>query len=254
MLQIVSSLKIIRDRIVAALVQLAQLATQYAALPIVGAHSQRRGADHHRSASLPRQTSCYWRNSGLRSYSPAIRYVASRVRLVPARTCSICWVATGAAQAPERVADSPAWSVLVSTGQVFRACYPRRRHAAGPGTRFLQLATSIRLDTGMSWSPRASNCRNYAMPRRNPRSCGESPWLAVIISVLSMIAELRSDQWNEAHALPAVFVEPAAFDAFFALDGLFETFLTVLADFGAFPAVINASCSATCPSWPRARC
>src|SRR4029453_12258562 len=35
-LQIVSSLKIIRDRIVATLVQLAQLATQYAQLPITG--------------------------------------------------------------------------------------------------------------------------------------------------------------------------------------------------------------------------
>jgi adenylosuccinate lyase len=29
-------------------------------------------------------------------------------------------------------------------------------------------------------------------------------------------------------------------DAFFALDGLFETFLSVLEDFGAFPAVIDA--------------
>ncbi len=28
-------------------------------------------------------------------------------------------------------------------------------------------------------------------------------------------------------------------DAFFAIDGLFETFLTVLDDFGAFPAVID---------------
>ena len=35
-LQIVSSLKIIRDRMVATLVQLAQLATQYATLPMVG--------------------------------------------------------------------------------------------------------------------------------------------------------------------------------------------------------------------------
>ena len=70
-LQIVASLKIIRDRIVATLVQLAQLATQYAALP----------------------TSC-WRTSGLRSCSAAIRYAASKVQLVPARTCSTCWVAT----------------------------------------------------------------------------------------------------------------------------------------------------------------
>ena len=35
-------------------------------------------------------------------------------------------------------------------------------------------------------------------------------------------------------------------DAFFAADGLFETFLTVLDEFGAFPAVIQRSSTATC--------
>ena len=51
-LQIVSSLKIIRDRIVATLVQLAQLATQYADSADGGPIAQCRGADHHAGQAL----------------------------------------------------------------------------------------------------------------------------------------------------------------------------------------------------------
>jgi adenylosuccinate lyase len=36
-------------------------------------------------------------------------------------------------------------------------------------------------------------------------------------------------------------------DAFFALDGLFETFLTVLDEFGAFPAVISSELQRNLP-------
>src|SRR4030095_1351307 len=36
-------------------------------------------------------------------------------------------------------------------------------------------------------------------------------------------------------------------DAFFALDGLFETFLTVLDDFGAYPAVIERELGRSLP-------
>ena len=46
-LQIVSALKIIRDRIVATLVQLAQLASQYADQPMAGRTHNVRGAGHH---------------------------------------------------------------------------------------------------------------------------------------------------------------------------------------------------------------
>ena len=55
-----------------------------------------------------------------------------------------------------------------------------------------------------------------------------------------MIGELAGDQWNEGDVSCSVVRRVALPDAFFALDGLFETFLTVLQDFGAFPAVINA--------------
>jgi adenylosuccinate lyase len=54
-----------------------------------------------------------------------------------------------------------------------------------------------------------------------------------------MVGELAGDQWNEGDVSDSVVRRVALPDAFFALDGLFETFLSVLDDFGAFPAVIE---------------
>jgi adenylosuccinate lyase len=55
----------------------------------------------------------------------------------------------------------------------------------------------------------------------------------------SMVAELAGDQWNEGDVSCSVVRRVALPDAFFAADGLFETFLTVLDEFGSFPAVID---------------
>jgi adenylosuccinate lyase len=54
-----------------------------------------------------------------------------------------------------------------------------------------------------------------------------------------MIGELAGDQWNEGDVSDSVVRRVALPDAFFAADGLFQTFLTVLDEFGAFPAVIQ---------------
>src|SRR5699024_10689236 len=62
----------------------------------------------------------------------------------------------------------------------------------------------------------------------------------ILRGYVSMLGELAGDQWNEGDVSCSVVRRVALPDAFFALDGLFETFLTVLADFGAFPAVIEA--------------
>jgi adenylosuccinate lyase len=53
-----------------------------------------------------------------------------------------------------------------------------------------------------------------------------------------MTGELAGDQWNEGDVSCSVVRRVALPDAFFALDGLLETFLTVLDEFGAFPAVV----------------
>ena len=80
-----------------------------------------------------------------------------------------------------------------------------------------------------------------AMPHKmNTRSCERVNGLAVILrGYVSMVGELAGDQWNEGDVSCSVVRRVALPDAFYAADGLFETFLTVLDEFGAFPAVIQ---------------
>jgi adenylosuccinate lyase len=54
-----------------------------------------------------------------------------------------------------------------------------------------------------------------------------------------MVGGLVGDQWNEGDVSCSVVRRIALPDAFFAIDGLFQTFLTVLDEFGAYPAVIE---------------
>jgi adenylosuccinate lyase len=53
-----------------------------------------------------------------------------------------------------------------------------------------------------------------------------------------MVGELAGDQWNEGDVSDSVVRRVALPDAFFAADGLFQTLLTVLDEFGAYPAVV----------------
>ncbi len=80
-----------------------------------------------------------------------------------------------------------------------------------------------------------------AMPHKmNTRSCERVNGLAVVLrGYLSMVGELAGDQWNEGDVSCSVVRRVALPDAFFATDGLFQTFLTVLDEFGAFPAVVQ---------------
>src|SRR5688500_7100214 len=79
------------------------------------------------------------------------------------------------------------------------------------------------------------------MPHKmNTRSCERINGLAVVLrGYLSMVGELAGDQWNEGDVSCSVVRRVALPDAFFAADGLFQTFLTVLDEFGAFPAVVQ---------------
>ena len=65
------------------------------------------------------------------------------------------------------------------------------------------------------------------------------PGVAVLRGFASMTAELAGAQWNEGDVFCSVVRRVALPDAFFAIDGMIETFLTVLAEFGAYPAVIQ---------------
>jgi adenylosuccinate lyase len=106
------------------------------------------------------------------------------------------------------------------------------------------LATTIRLMAGIELVTEGfqeGQVGSSAMPHKmNTRSCERVNGLAVITrGYLSMVGELAGDQWNEGDVSCSVVRRVALPDAFFAVDGLFQTFLTVLDEFGAFPAVIQ---------------
>lgn len=111
--------------------------------------------------------------------------------------------------------------------------------AAAPSS----LAKTIRLMAGhelVTEGFKPGQVGSSAMPHKmNTRSCERVNGLAVVLrGYLSMIGELAGDQWNEGDVSDSVVRRVALPDAFFALDGLLETFLTVLNEFGAFPAVV----------------
>ncbi|MBZ5735674.1 adenylosuccinate lyase [Nocardioides sp. TRM66260-LWL] len=136
--------------------------------------------------------------------------------------------------------------VLTSVGQV----YPRSldfdvlsslvQLVAAPSN----LATTIRLMAGIELVTegfKEGQVGSSAMPHKmNTRSCERVNGLAVVLrGYLAMVGELAGDQWNEGDVSCSVVRRVALPDAFFAADGLFQTFLTVLDEFGAFPAVIQ---------------
>ena len=136
--------------------------------------------------------------------------------------------------------------VLTSVGQV----YPRSldhdvlsalvQVAAGPSS----FAHTVRLMAGnelVTEGFQAGQVGSSAMPHKmNTRSCERVNGLAVVLrGYASMVGELAGAQWNEGDVFCSVVRRVALPDGFFAIDGLMETFLTVLAEFGAYPAVIS---------------
>jgi adenylosuccinate lyase len=150
------------------------------------------------------------------------------------------------AELEKRVADFLGFTaILDSVGQV----YPRSldhevvsalvQLGAGPSS----MAHTIRLMAGHDlvtegFAP--GQVGSSAMPHKmNTRSCERVNGLQVVLrGYASMTAELAGAQWNEGDVFCSVVRRVALPDAFFAADGQIETFLTVLAEFGAYPAVI----------------
>ncbi len=80
-----------------------------------------------------------------------------------------------------------------------------------------------------------------AMPHKmNSRSCERVNGFHVILNgYMNMVAGLAGDQWNEGDVSCSVVRRVALPDSFFAVDGLFETLLTILGQMQTFPAVIK---------------
>jgi adenylosuccinate lyase len=111
---------------------------------------------------------------------------------------------------------------------------------AGPSS----MAHTIRLMAGhelVTEGFAAGQVGSSAMPHKmNTRSCERVNGLQVVLrGYAAMVGELAGAQWNEGDVFCSVVRRVALPDAFFAADGQTETFLTVLGEFGAYPAVIG---------------
>ncbi len=80
-----------------------------------------------------------------------------------------------------------------------------------------------------------------AMPHKmNMRSCERIGGMTVVLKgYLSMVTDLTGDQWNEGDVSCSVVRRVALPDSFFVIDGLMQTFITVLDDFGLYPKAIE---------------
>jgi adenylosuccinate lyase len=248
-LQVSRSLRLIRDRIVAALARLAARAGQYDGLVMVG-----------RSHNVPAQATTLGKRFASAAEELLLAYerISDLIERYPLRGIKgpvgtsadqldlLGGDAAKVAELEARVARHLGFNrVLTSVGQV----YPRSldfdvvaalaQAAAGPSS----LATTIRLMAGYELATegfKAGQVGSSAMPHKmNTRSCERINGLAVVVrGYLSMVGELAGDQWNEGDVSCSVVRRVALPDAFFATDGLFATLLTVLDEFGAYPAVI----------------
>ncbi|WP_137723282.1 adenylosuccinate lyase [Prescottella subtropica] len=136
--------------------------------------------------------------------------------------------------------------VFTSVGQV----YPRSLDhdvlsaLVQVGAASSSMAHTIRLMAGhelVTEGFQPGQVGSSAMPHKmNTRSCERVNGLQVVLrGYASMASELAGAQWNEGDVFCSVVRRVALPDAFFAIDGQMETFLTVLAEFGAYPAVIE---------------
>ena len=249
-LQVRNGLSIVHNKTVALLATLAAKAALYSDQPIAG-----------RSHNVPAQITTL----GKRFASAAEELLFAYERLVslqdrypmrgikgPVGTAQDLIDLLGSTEAHQKLESAIAAElgfnrVLDSTGQV----YPRSldydvvttlvQIAASPSS----LATSIRLMAGaelVTEGFRSGQVGSSAMPHKmNTRSCERVNGLTVILrGYASMVSELAGNQWNEGDVSCSVVRRVALPDAFYAIDGLLETMLTVLNEFGAFPAIIAA--------------
>ena len=249
-MQIRLSLLLVRDRVVATLVRLARLAAEHSDLVMVGrSHNvaaQATTLGKRFASAVDELLIAYERLDDLIERYP-LRGIKGPMGTAQDMLDLLGGDGAKLAALEQRVAMHLGFSrVLTSVGQV----YPRSldldvvsalvQVAAGPSS----LATTIRLMAGnelVTEGFKEGQVGSSAMPHKmNTRSCERVNGLAVVLrGYQSMVSELAGNQWNEGDVSDSVVRRVALPDAFFAVDGLFETFLTVLDEFGAYPAVVQ---------------
>jgi adenylosuccinate lyase len=249
-LQVRRSLELLRDRSVAVLVRLAELAVEHSDTVMVGRS--------HNVAAQATTLGKRFANAG-EELLVAHRLLQTLLDTYPLRGLKgpvgtqqdQLDLLGGDTDAVDRLEAAVARhlgfeSVLGSVGQV----YPRSldlqvvstivQLVSGPAS----LATTIRLMAGnelVTEGFREGQVGSSAMPHKmNSRSCERIGGFKVILDGhLTMAAGLAGGQWNEGDVSCSVVRRVLVPDACFAADGAFETLLDVLGGFGAYPAVID---------------
>lgn len=249
-MQVRSGLELIRTRVIASLVRLAELAAQHEATALVGrSHNVAAQATTlgKRFANAGEELMVAFgrledllENYPLRGIKGPVGTQQDQLDLFEGDAEKMDLLEAGVAR--HLGFDNS----LVNVGQV----YPRSldlevvstlvQLVAGPSS----LATTLRLMAGnelVTEGFREGQVGSSAMPHKmNARSCERINGLRVILNGhLTMAAGLSGEQWNEGDVSCSVVRRVLLPDAFFATDGAFQTFLDVLAGFGAFPAVID---------------
>jgi adenylosuccinate lyase len=247
-LQVRLSLEHVRDRTVAVLARLARRAAEYAELVIAGrSHNvpaQATTLGKRFATAADEMLVAYQRLEELRARYP-LRGIKGPVGTAQ-DMLDLLGDSDTLAELERRVAAHLGFAgVLTSVGQV----YPRSldfdvvsalvQLAAAPSS----LATTIRLMAGAELATegfRPGQVGSSAMPHKmNSRSAERINGMMVLLrGYAGMASELAGAQWNEGDVSDSVVRRVVLPDAFFAIDGLYETALTVLDEFGAYPAVI----------------
>ncbi len=249
-LQVMASLQVLRDRSIATLARLGRLATEHAELVMAGrSHNvaaQATTLGKRFASTADELLVAVGRLDDLIARYP-LRGIKGPVGTSQDQLDLLGGDPAMLAELEDRVATHLGFdTVMTSVGQV----YPRSldydvvtalvQLSAAPSS----LATTIRLMAGnelVTEGFKPGQVGSSAMPHKmNTRSCERVNGLAVVLrGYASMVGELAGDQWNEGDVSCSVVRRVALPDAFYAADGLFETFLTVLDEFGVFPAVIQ---------------
>jgi adenylosuccinate lyase len=113
------------------------------------------------------------------------------------------------------------------------------------GASAASFATTLRLMAGqglLTEGFQAGQVGSSAMPHKvNARNCERICGFSTILSgYVTMTGALSGHQWNEGDVSCSVVRRVALPDAFYAIDGLLETFLTVLRQMDVFTAAIAA--------------
>jgi adenylosuccinate lyase len=253
--QIVSALKIVQSKTIAVLARLGEKTAEYKALPMVG-----------RSHNVPAQITTLGKRFA--TVAEELLFAYSRLENLienfpirglkgPVGTAQDSHDIMGAnyKKLEETITKSLGFTnTLDSTGQI----YPRSfdfdvitalvQLSAAPSN----LATAIRLMAGndlVSEGFKPGQVGSSAMPHKmNTRSCERiNGFAAILKGYAMMIGEISGSQWNEGDVSDSVVRRVAIADAFYAIDGALETTLTVLKEFGIFPAMIEKEIQAHLP-------